>query len=184
MMLFLHLCLEHLMQLIVEDNCPNYFLPINNMFNGRFSLSDNEKLFQVLCEVSESGLNWTWKSPTMCSLKSYLSDPYKFVDLKRSHKRKDQIDTAALNLDLQAYSKLITDVIFSLRLNYYLPYLKSLLRVPVVRGSFFAHLCHYIDTPITKIENKTLYVRRKVLCFPFLCCSCQCSDKGVLSNLF
>jgi hypothetical protein len=48
------------------------------MFNGRFSLSGKEKLFQILCEVLESGLDWTWKSPTMCSLKRYLSDPYKF----------------------------------------------------------------------------------------------------------
>jgi hypothetical protein len=43
----------------IVENCPNYFLPLNNMFNGRFSLSGKEKLFQILCEVLESGLDWT-----------------------------------------------------------------------------------------------------------------------------
>ena len=99
MMLCFHLCLERLIQFIIDDNCPSYFLPINNMFNGRFSLAGKEKLLQILCEVCESGLNWTWESPTMCSLISYLSDPYKFVDLKRSQKRKDQTDTGALILN-------------------------------------------------------------------------------------
>jgi hypothetical protein len=127
MMLSFHLCLERLMQFIIEENCPNYFVPMNNIFNERFSLSDKEKLFQIVCEVFESGLNWTRESATMCSLKSYLSDPYTFLDLKISQKRKDQIDTAALILNLQAYSKFIADCIFSLRINYYLPYLKSLL---------------------------------------------------------
>jgi hypothetical protein len=39
MMLCFHLCLERLMKFIIDENCPNYFLPLNNMFNGRFSLS-------------------------------------------------------------------------------------------------------------------------------------------------
>jgi hypothetical protein len=172
MVLCFHLCLERLMQFILEENCPNYFLPINNMFNGRFSLSDKENLFQIVCEVSEGGLNWTRKSPTMCSLKNYLSDPYKFVDLKRSQKRKDQIDTAALILNLQAYSKFITDSIFSLKLTYCLPYLKSLLRLPVVRTSWLSHLCHYIDTNNTEMENKTLYALRK-LYMKFICLGCR-----------
>ena len=172
MVLCFHLCLERLMQFILEENCPNYFLPINNMFNGRFSLSDKENLFQIVCEVSEGELNWTRKSPTMCSLKNYLSDPYKFVDLKRSQKRKDQIDTAALILNLQAYSKFITDSIFSLKLTYCLPYLKSLLRIPVVRTSCLAHLCHYIDTNNTKMENKALYALRK-LYMKFICLGCR-----------
>ena len=184
MMLCFHLCLERLMQFIIEENCPNYFVPMNNMFNGRFSLSGKAKLFQILCEVLESGLDWTWKSPTMCSLKSYSSDPYKFLDLKRSQKRKDQIDNATLILNLQAYSKFITDSIFSLKLTYCLPYLKSLLRIPVVRTSCLAHLCHYIDTNNTKMENKALYALRK-LYMKFICLGCRsdlASGKLILAS--
>jgi hypothetical protein len=172
------------MQFIIEDNCPNYFLPINNMFNGRFSLPDKEKLFQILCEVSESGLNWTRKSPTMCSLKGYLSDPYKLLDLKTSQKRKDQMETAALILTLQVYSKFIIDNIFSLKQEYYKPYLKSLLRLPVVRTSCLAHLCHYIDTNNTKMDNKTLYALRK-LYMKFICLGCRAdlaSGKLILAS--
>jgi hypothetical protein len=142
------------------------------MFNGRFSLSGKEKLLQILFEVFESGLNWTRESATMCSLKSYLSDPYKFVDLKRSQKRKDQIDTGALILNLRAHSKLLIDMIFSMKQTYFLPYLKSLLRLPVVRTSCLAHLCHYIDTNNTKMENKTLYALRK-LYMKFMCLGCR-----------
>ena len=184
MMLCFHLCLERLMQFIIEDNCPNYFLPINNMFNGRFSLPDKEKLFQIVCEVSESGLNWTRKSPTMCSLKGYLSDPYKLLDLKTSQKRKDQMETAALILTLQVYSKFIIDNIFSLKQEYYKPYLKSLLRLPVVRTSCLAHLCHYIDTNNTKMDNKTLYALRK-LYMKFICLGCRAdlaSGKLILAS--
>ena len=172
MILCFHLCLERLMKFIIEENCPNYFMPINNMFNGRISLSGKKKLFQILCEVLESGLDWTWKSPTMCSLKSYSSDPYKFLDLKRSQKRKDQIDNAALILNLQAHSKFIIDFVFSMKMTFYLPYSKSLLRIPVVRTSCLAHLCHYIDTNNTKMENKALYALRK-LYMKFICLGCR-----------
>ena len=151
------------------------------MFNERFSLSGKEKLFQMLCEISESGLNWTLKS-----LKSYLSDPYKLLDLKRSQKRKDQIETAALILNLQAYSKFIIDSIFSLKQDYYKPYLKSLLRMPVVRTSCLVHLCHYIDTNNTKMENKALYALRQ-LYMKLICLGCRsdlASGKLILASWF
>ena len=169
---FFHLCLERLLQFIIDENCPNYFVLMNNMFNERFSMSGKENLFQIVCEVSKSGFNWTWKSPTMCSLKSYLSDPYKLLDLKTSQKRKDQIETASLILNLRTYSKGIINNVFSLKCTFMQPYMKSLLRIPVVRTSCLAHLCHYIDTNNTKMENKTFYALRK-LYMKFICLGCR-----------
>ena len=93
----------------------------------------------------------------MCSLKSYLSDPYKLLDLKTAQKRKkNQIDTAAIILNLRSYSKLIIDTVLGFKDTLFMPCKKSLLCIHVVRPSYLAHLCHYIDTNNTKMENKTL----------------------------
>jgi len=82
------------------------------------------------------------------------------------------METAALILDLQAHSKSIIDGIFSLKQYCFLPYLKSLLRLPVVRTSCLVHLCHYMDTNKTKMENKTLHALRK-LYMKFICLGCR-----------
>jgi len=106
----------------------------------------------------------------MCSLKSYLSDPYKLLDLKKSQKRKDQMNIASLILNLRTHSKSIIDE--GLKFNIFKPYMKSLLRLPVVRTSCLGHLCHYIDTNNTNMENKQLYAIRK-LYMKFICLGCR-----------
>jgi len=80
----------------------------------------------------------------MCRLKSYLSDPYKLLDLKTSQKRKDQRETTSLIHSLRRHSKTIINDVFSLKGTFMQSYMKS--------------LCHYIDTNNTKkMKNKTFY---------------------------
>lgn len=54
-LLCIRLCIRRVIQFVIEENCPNYFVICNNMFLERFNTLDKETLLQVLCDITSTG---------------------------------------------------------------------------------------------------------------------------------
>lgn len=54
-LLCVHLSIRLLIQFVIEEDCSNYFIPRNNMFNDRFESIQKIELLEVLCNFANNG---------------------------------------------------------------------------------------------------------------------------------
>ncbi|XP_076107325.1 uncharacterized protein LOC143075677 [Mytilus galloprovincialis] len=173
LILSFHLCLERLIQFIVEENCPNYFVRINNMFLERFTPAGKEKLLALLCEIRHSGFSWVTLSSTLRKLKTFLKYPLSIRSLYCVQNVKFKKECLRLILDLSRHAKLImSNMIIAKRQKYLLSYVKSMVNTPVIRCRFLSHICHFLEIDDKKMTHKQLHTLRK-LYIHLLCIGCS-----------
>ncbi|XP_063448045.1 uncharacterized protein LOC134727596 [Mytilus trossulus] len=173
LILSFHLCLERLIQFIVEENCPNYFVRINNMFLERFTSEGKEKLLALLCEIRHSGFSWVTLSSTLRKLKTFLKYPLSIRSLNCVQNVKFKKECLRLILDLSRHAKFImSNMIIANRQKFLLSYVKCMVNTPVIRCSFLSHICHFLDIDDKKMTHKDLHILRK-LYIQLLCIGCR-----------
>ncbi|CAC5422271.1 unnamed protein product [Mytilus coruscus] len=64
-LLCIQLCIKRLIQFVIEENCPNYFVISNNMVRDRFDPLNKEKLLQVLCDIASNGWEMVLQTKTL-----------------------------------------------------------------------------------------------------------------------
>ncbi|VDI44977.1 Hypothetical predicted protein [Mytilus galloprovincialis] len=173
LILSFHLCLERLIQFIVEENCPNYFIRINNMFLERFTPAGKEKLLALLCKIQDSGFSWIPLSSTLKKLNTFFRYPLSIQLLYCAQNLKFKKECCRLFFDLSRHAKfLMSNMLNAKQMTYFLPYVKSLMKAPVIRCSCRSHICHYLYADEKKMTHKLLHTLRK-LNIHFLCKGCR-----------
>lgn len=167
-----HLCLERLIQFIVKENCPNYFVRNSNMFSGRFTPSGKQKLLILLFKILEGGLNWTFLSSTMSKFNIFLKYPLSMQLLNGAQKVKSKKEIYRLILDLIRYSKLLLNCIIYTKWYSNLPIVKTFMNIPIIRVSLLGQICHHLDIACKQFTRKQRYSCRK-LYIHLLCIGCR-----------
>lgn len=161
-MLCFHLCLERLEQFIMMETCPNYFVPSNNMFKGKFTSTSKEKLLQIIRDIRSNVVQQFTLCTSLRYLKYYLNDPLATVHLKKYLTTKYAIEVAKILLDFQRFGKRMLCFMCNSKTKYYKPFIKRLLKIPYVRKSAIPELCNFINTEDKTMDNKTRYLMEKV----------------------
>ncbi|CAC5390603.1 unnamed protein product [Mytilus coruscus] len=158
---------------VSKENCPNYFVRINNLFIERFTPAGKEKLLALLCEIRDSGLSWITLSSTLRKLKTFLKYPLSIQLLYCVQNVKFKKECSRLILDLSRHGKAVmSNMLIVKQTKYLLPYVKSLMNTSVIRCSFLGHICHLLDADEKKMTHKQLHTLRK-LYIHLLCIGCR-----------
>lgn len=161
-MLCFHLCLNRLEHFIRVEKCPNYFVPTNNMFKGKFTSTSKDELLQIIRDIGSNVLHQFTISTTMRYLNHYLNDPLATVNLKKSLTTKYAIEIVKILLDFQKFGKRLLCSMCNSKAKYLKPYIKRILRITFVRTSAIPEVCNFINTEDTTMNNKMRYLMEKV----------------------
>ncbi|XP_076084156.1 uncharacterized protein LOC143054942 [Mytilus galloprovincialis] len=155
----LHLCVERLLQFVINKNCPNYFVKGNNMFRKRFNASQKEVLVQKL---------WVLKIKTLNRFPYYIMKQNLNIDmLDHLINQKEELNIFRLLFMIGRLCRNMACTILSKILPINKSVLSTVKKVPILRKEFDSMLCHFIASDNKTIGNKKryklLYLQMKLL---------------------
>ncbi|CAC5422270.1 unnamed protein product [Mytilus coruscus] len=154
--------LSRLIQFVIEENCPNYFVICNNMFHERFDTLDKETLLQVLCDITSTGWQWVLKTKTLERFPKFMTRHEVNEDiLENTVYKREQLDTFKLLDETVLRCRQTTCFMMSKIIPTNKSFLATIFKVPILRQKTVSMLFHFIDTNNTNFGNKILYALHK-----------------------
>lgn len=142
----LYLCVERLLQFVINTNCPNYFVIGNNMFRERFNASQKEVLVQKL---------WVLKTITLNRFPYYIMEQNLNIDmLDHLINQKEELYIFRLLFMIGRLCRNMACTILSRILPINKSVLSTVKKVPILRKEFDSMLCHFIASDNKTIGNK------------------------------
>ncbi|CAG2234619.1 unnamed protein product [Mytilus edulis] len=151
-----------LIQFVVNENCPNYFVVRNNMFEGRFTSDSKKELLGNLYKLLSSGWLWILQSKSLNRFLNFVQDTKSQLELLKSMAiENEKVKSLNILTKLVAEGGLILssalmglDKTSKCKVN-------KFLKVPILRKKIVPMFCHFIDINQCNWNNKDLYTLYK-----------------------
>ncbi|VDI09974.1 Hypothetical predicted protein [Mytilus galloprovincialis] len=157
-----HLCFRRLIQFVVNENCPNYFVVRNNMFEGRFTSHSKKELLGNLYKLLSSGWLWVLQSKSLYRFLYFVQGSKSQLELLKSMAiENEKVKSLNILTKLVSEGRLILssalmglDKTSKFKVN-------KFLKVPILRKKIVPMFCHFIDINQCNWNNKDLYTLYK-----------------------